>query len=281
MGLLQKLSDTGIEPPAKEQQPVPDKPVVLKKSNSVGLLKKSLLASENRGLDFFEFTGKYNLEICAILKNTNGDYRIQSCVGFDGESICLSVSSVDFWEGTITQTNKAFSFNTDSSDALPFFQFFSKKLKDRIKTIKIIKTQNSSILLICNDDIEINNTFIDDLEAVEKTETSFPENSPVSESDFKGSFVLDFSEALESFVLSNSKNDIEFSKVIINEIYYELCKNFPEPEKLNYSSNGKFTLYVTEEIPVELLYNHIKVEFSFILGNHSELLSVSECSKSL
>ena len=127
MGLLQKLSDTGIEPPAKEPQPVPDKPVVLKKSNSVGLLKKSLYASENRGLDFFEFTGKYNLEMCAILKNTDGEYRIQNCVGFDGESICLSVSTVDFWEGTINQANKGFSFNTDSSDALPFFQFFSKK----------------------------------------------------------------------------------------------------------------------------------------------------------
>ena len=82
---------------------------------------------------------------------------------------------------------------------------------------------------------------------------------------------------MESFVLSNSKNDIEFSKVIINEIYYELCRNFPEPEKIQYSSNGKFTLYVTESgIPVELLYNHIRVEFSFILANHSELLSVTE-----
>ena len=276
MGLLQKLSDTGLEPPVKEQ-PVLDKPVILKKSNSVGLLKKSLQASENRGLDFFEFTGNYNLEMCALLKNTNGEYRIKNCIGFDGESVCLSISTADFWDGTITQSNKSYSYNIDSSDALPFFQFFSNKLKERINTIQIIKTQNNSIFLICNNTLDVNSNLIADLEAVEKTETDFDSYSQNITGDFTGSFNLDFSEALESFVLSNSKNDIEFSKVIINEIYYELCRNFPEPEKIQYSSNGKFTLYVTESgIPVELLYNHIRVEFSFILANHSELLSVTE-----
>ena len=63
---------------------------------------------------------------------------------------------------------------------------------------------------------------------------------------------------------------------MLNEIYYNLCINFPEPEQLIYSPKGKFTLYVTEkDIPVELLYNHLRVECNFVLGNHSELLSVT------
>ena len=60
MGLLQKLSDSALNTPVK-QEPVENKPVVIKKSNSVGLLKKSLLAnttSDSRRLDFFEFTGQ-------------------------------------------------------------------------------------------------------------------------------------------------------------------------------------------------------------------------------
>ena len=113
MGLLQKLSDSALNTPVK-QEPVENKPVVIKKSNSVGLLKKSLLAnttSDSRRLDFFEFTGKYNLEICALLKNENGNYRITNCLGLDGESICLSVSTEDFWEGIIPDAEKLYTFN--------------------------------------------------------------------------------------------------------------------------------------------------------------------------
>ena len=143
MGLLQKLSENGLEPEKKEE-PVLDKPVVLKKSNAVGLLKKSLLASENRRLDFFEFTGKYNLEMCALLKNQNGTYSITACTGIDGESICLSTSTQDFWAGTISQPNKLiYSYDMSTSDALPFLQFFSSKLKKQIKSFNIIKTKNN------------------------------------------------------------------------------------------------------------------------------------------
>ena len=276
MGLLQKLSETGLEP-QKNEQPVVDKPVILKKSNSVGLLKKSLQASENRRLDFFEFTGKYNLQICAILKNVNGTYKIQNCIGFDGESVCLSVSTPDFWDGTITQIQNLYSYDITSSQSLPFFQFFSNELKPLIKTISIIKTQNESIFLICNNTITPDSDFFLDLEVVENTETDFTRNQkPLISNSFAHCFELNFSEALESFILSNSKNNAEFSKVILNELYYNLYINFPEPEKIEYSKNGIFTLGVSEEIPVELLYNHLRIECGFVLGKHSELISVNQ-----
>ena len=278
MGLLQKLSDSGLDTP-KEPLPVQDKPVIQKKSNSVGLLKKSLIAgdSSNRRLDFFEFTGKYDLEMCAILKNQDGNYEINNCVGFDGESVCLSVSTADFWNGTIPQNEKLYTFEAASQEALPFFQLFSKKFNDKLKTIQIIKTKNNSIFIICNNKVNANALFISDLEAVENTVTDFEEAyKPLKISSFADTFEIDFSEALESFVLSNSKNDIKFSSILLNEIYYNLCINFPEPEQLIYSPKGKFTLYVTEkDIPVELLYNHLRVECNFVLGNHSELLSVT------
>ena len=281
MGLLQKLSESGLDSP-KEESPTLDKPVIQKKSNSVGLLKKSLSAEgavdDNRRLDFFEFAGKYNLEMFAILKNKDGNYEINNCCGFDGESICLSLSTADFWDGTISKQNELYTFDAASQDALPFFQFFSKKLKEKLKTIQIIKSKNNSIFIFCNCNLTVSSSFISDLEAVENTNTDFEERNPkVNSMDFADSFKIDFSEALESFVLANSKNDIKFSTVLLNELYYNLRRNFCEPEKILYSSKGSFIVYVKEkDIPLELLYNHLRVECNYILGNHSELLSVTK-----
>ena len=281
MGLLQKLSETGLDS-TNENKPALDKPVVQKKSNSVGLFRKSLMASENRRLDFFEFTGKYNLKICAVLKNQDGSYRINSCIGFDGKSVCLSASSADFWDGTISQINKLYSFDAASSDALPFFQFFSNELKEKINSIQIIKTQNNSIFFLCNNSLNEDSNLIADLEAVENTPIAFgSKNAAANNSDFAQIFEINFSEALESFVLSNSKHDVQFSKVILNELYYNMCQNFQQPDKLDYSEDGKFILYVKNELPVELLYNHLKIECSFVLANHSELINVTECQNNL
>ncbi len=272
MGLLQKLSDSGLDTPVVEK-PLKDKPVTVKKSNSVGLLKKSLLAGDNRGLDFFEFTGKYNLDICAILKNQDNSYKIKNCIGFDGESICLSTSTADFWQGTIEYTDKLYSFDT-SDQTLPFLQFFSKTLKEKIKSIQIISTKNNSIFIFCNSSLKFSPIFIDDLYTVEKTDTDFEKAYGTPDyTKFTNSYTLDFSEALESFILADSKNDTVFTKVILDQIYYDLCRNFPAPQKLKYSDKGKFTLYNSgDKIPLELLYNHLRIIYSFVLGNHSELL---------
>lgn len=280
MGLLQKLSDSGLYL-AKEEKPALDKPLVQVKSNSVGLLKKSLNASSDYPrLDFFEFVGKYNLEIASILKCHMTGYRIQNCTGYDGQSICLSSSSQDFWQGTISRTNTLYSYNAQDSSALPFFQFFSKQLKEKIQTINIIKTVDNSIFFIFNKQLVADDAFIKDLKGVENTEVNFdkPDNNPSD--DFASKVTLDFSEALESFILSNSKNDAAYTRVILEELYYRLCKNFSSPDKLLYNPNGKFTLYLSREIPLELLYNHLKLEEHFILANHSELISITECQNS-
>ena len=271
MGLLQKLSDNGLDTP-KQETPVLDKPVANKKSNSVGLLKKSLMASENRRLDFFEFTGKYNLKICALLKSQNGTYRITDCIGLDGKSICLSTSTADFWNGTIESQDKLYTFG-NNDDARAFCQFFTPDSFSLFKTINIIRTKNNSIFFICNAELDFNSDLISDLEAVENTETSFETNNNSNLAN-SYSYKIDFAEALESFILSDSNHEAYFSKVILKELYYNLCLNFPEPSKLLYSDKGSFTLFTDENLPAELLYNHIKIESTFIIGQHAELLSV-------
>ena len=277
MGLLQKLSDSGLDN-KKEIKPAVDKNVIHTKSNSVGLLKKSLYATgDNHRLDFFEFTNKYNLEIVSLLIKQDQSYKIKNSLGFDGESICLSASTADFWDGTIKTANQLYSYKAEDSQALPYFQFFSKKLKEKINSINIIKCSNDSIIFICNKEVDFTPDFIADLNSLQANAYDFNNQKDYQKTpEAKQILTIDYSEALESFVLSNSKNELYFSKVILGELFYSLKKNFTAPDKIEYSDNYCFTLYLNNFIPIELLYNHLKIENHFILDNHSELISITQ-----
>ena len=80
MGLLQKVSAGGMTS-TKEEVSTNQIQQVQKKSNSVGLLKKSLSVSQNDKLDFFEFIQKYNISLCSLLKLHKGFYNINKSFG--------------------------------------------------------------------------------------------------------------------------------------------------------------------------------------------------------
>ena len=150
MGLLNKLSESGLV--KEEKKPaVLDKPIV-KKSNSVGLLKKSLnMTNSSNRLDFFNFIKKYNLQICAVFNSQNDVYCVEHSCGLDGESICLSVSTRDFWDG----------ISQDDQDTLPFYQFFSAKIKDKISNLNFFKADNGNIFLFQSDKEILNSIYTD------------------------------------------------------------------------------------------------------------------------
>ena len=275
MGLLQKLSNDGLVEP-KQEPPVLDKQIIQKKSNSVGLLKKSLMASQNGKLDFFEFIQKYNLSLCSLLKPQDGFYCIYKSCGFDGKSICQSYSTKDFWDGTIKDKNNLYTFKTNTTDILPFYQFFSDKLKNKIQLLYLFKFDDDSIFIFITDsDYTISQDFVYDLQNIDfekdPVQTDGSENnSTVFE------YEIDLSEALESFVLTNSKTNKTIIDAISDQIYFNLIKYFPKPSKIQKTGKGKYKLLycIPQALPVELLTAHLQNEIKFILDNHSELISV-------
>ena len=261
MGLLNKASESGLV----KEQPVPaalDKPL-LKKSNSVGLLKKSLnLADSNNRLDFFEFINKYDLQLCAVFNSQNGIFCIEQSAGLDGESICLSVSTADFWSG-INQNQ--------ISDVLPFYQFFSSRLKDSIKNLNVYKRADGRIFLYCygeNQKASLQN----DIENLKMPFAAFTSESATS------LITVDYLEAIESLVLSQTKSQEKqrLIQAVSNQLYFNLLKNFPLPSHVIYEKTGTFKLDFinAKELPLEVLSNHLRLESEFVLGNHSQLISV-------
>ena len=261
MGLLDRVSESGLvqEKPAPVAVDIPP----VKKSNSVGLLKKSLdIADSKNRLDFFEFINKYDLPLCASFSCNKDIYCIEESFGLDGESICLSISTQDFWAGINQNSVK---------DPLPFYQFFSKKLKDSIENLKVYKKSDGRIFLFSSPD-NFGSFIYSDIEKIKKSDITFNKKIP------ENLITIDYSEAIESLVISYSKsNENErLIKALSNELYYNLLKYFPQPDKLYYFDTGIFKLdfYHASDLPLDLLSNHLRYMSEFILGEHSQLMSV-------
>ena len=283
MGLLQKVSDGNIAPQKVEQPAVSEKPVQ-KKSSSVGLFKKSLIVSSSSGLDFFKFSSRYSFDFCAILGESDGIYCVEQSAGFDGISICNSISTKDFWNGIITMKNELFQFSQSQNNIQPFYQFFSPELKDKITTLNVIKYDEGKILFFSSDSKKLDvEAIINDVKAV----NTFKETSPVSQSNAgENDYYLckfDFSQAVESFINACKKKDNfeRLNTALSLQIYYNLLHNFPLPSRVVQTSQGQFKIafVLTEEIPFELIANHMRFENAFILKEHSDLITAEYTGK--
>ena len=278
MGLLDKLSKNGLDTPKQEPSiPVQDKPIIQKKSNSVGLLKKSLMASQYDKLDFFEFIQKYNFSLFSYLKLQNNFYCITKSFGFDGKSICQSYSTKDFWDGTIKEKNNLYTFEAPGTDILPFYQFFSEKLKDKIERLHIFKFDDDSIFLLITDKaFTVPQTLIYDLQHTDFDNVSKNADAPQEGSVSSFNYEINLSEAVESFVLSNSKENEMLINAISEQIFINLCLYFPKPNFVTKKALGIYTLviYSSQSLPIELFTAHLQNQIKFVLDNHSELISI-------
>lgn len=284
MGLLNKVSASGISVPEKKPVAAAVETTVQKKSNSVGLLKKSLTVSKDDGLDFFEFIDKYNFNFFALLKEEDGIYCIDHCAGFDGISICHSVSTKDFWDGILNQKNKLFEFSLKDNSLQPFYQFFSGALKDKLSNIYAFMKDDESIVLFACDNMTADKAvLVQDLTSL--TEHQYTKHHALPDLSQNNLYLyeIDFSEAIDSFILANAKPDAKdrLKAAIANQIYYNLLHNFPLPSRIVQNENAGFkaACCFTQDLPFELISNHIRFDNSYILQEHANLMTMNYCGK--
>ena len=102
----------------------------------MGLLSKANLVDLNTRLAFSDFIINNNIKFFAIFEKLNQDYLIKNSLGFDGNSIFESISTVDFWNGICKENKSIYNFNSLESTN-PLLQFFSIKIKDDIKSVSV------------------------------------------------------------------------------------------------------------------------------------------------
>lgn len=284
MGLLDRLSATSIEV-KPEPKPVADKTVIQKKSNSVGLLKKSLGVENTQNtqvvqkvpetpkdrLDFFDFIQKHSIQYAALFTPCNGIYYAQFTAGFDGASVCQSVSTKDFWDGLAADKFTPYTFNTSDNSIGPLYQFFSNTLKDKIDSLCVYRTQDDSIFVFCN------YTLYNELKGIGFVDAKFNEQLPAHTTQ---SFTVDFSEAIDSFIIANHKTEYkeQIFTAVSNTLLFRLKAAFNEEAGVSVSAPGQFKIIIdsSDTIPFELISNHLRLDCSYILNEHSQLLSVKE-----
>lgn len=211
----------------------------------MGLLSKTLSVADSiknkddstaEKLSFEDFFQKYDLCCCAIFSPFENNYVITHSVGFDAVSLISSISTKDFWNGTVKSNNwETFSSN---EELLPFFQLFSFNQKDKINKI-FIKRFNDKIFMICSTNESkfiANDKITNDLELIYfETEKVECENDDFSIALSKNQNVYKFSlnaqNAIEAIIKKNLSK-LEYESVIKDaikkEIYYFLKKSFSQ-----------------------------------------------------
>ena len=125
----------------------------------MGLLKR-IEESINQKPYFSTFCSKYGFNHAGIYILQNNNFILSKSFGLDAETIFKSVSTKDFWEGTLNykiDNDFWISFSRKEDNLEPFFQFFSKELVDSLNSIfyYIFKTSSKTcIFFIVNEEEE-------------------------------------------------------------------------------------------------------------------------------
>jgi len=250
----------------------------------MGLLEKSLKLSAQGVLSFFDFTQKYSLSYSAILTKKNNSFIITDSYGFDGDTILSSVSTQDFWDGTIAQKNKFYIFD-EPNILRPFMQLLSDNLINKIKLICIYYTDDK-ILLIMDENSRpdfANDKLIEDFNLIvnEGSKTPAILNFTKNNDDFISLFRLSAEKSVEAYINKNLKNQ-EFKDVItqsINDaIYNKLRMHFSRPDYIFRYNKCSFNLVIVSktQIPYDLIKKHLEQSLKEIISFYSESIDLSD-----
>lgn len=284
MGFLQQAAV--FEESTKEQEASNTVQNNSEKSNSVGLLKRIIRMNEKNRLDFFDYVNKYNLSQCAVFRLNNGVFQIDTCYGFDCNSILKSVSTVDFWNGLIPQKNTPLLFSKKDNSIQPLYQFFSDNLIDTIDSIVLYRSQEDVILFCSSSSIE---TLIEDKDfftqfcsldkfdfdfAFSNDDIYFNDNPAAAKAN---TYIINLYDSIKDFIENQNISEnqkLHFEQVIFYNVFYSLRKCFPKNpmEEADYAIN--LYLQARNSIPKRMLEKHLKLTLNDILGESSSKIKI-------
>jgi len=241
MGLLSRIS-AGFDTPAEESP------------------------QKDGGLSFFEFIKKHNLSHCAVFERVNTFFVFSHSYGFDGDTILQSISTSDFWEGTV-EKEKWNYFSRDENNLNTVLQFFSVNLKTKLTYVNIFPSKDRILLVAYDTKPE----YGESLDFISKDFLSLdydklPES--VENEESKLCLYTNINEAA-SDVLGNL--NIEIKEVMKNafftETYSSLKNLLEEPDSFYVSEDKKFIIsivsksHITKESLEAFFQNALKPVF--------------------
>lgn len=254
---------------------------------SDGLLLKTNAFSNGQVYNsFFEFCKKYKFAHCAILKYIENNFIISHCIGIDAKSIAASVSSRDFWEGTIGTDVIEISFGKIENSLAPFYQFFSNPMKEKICGIHFIRISRDAIFMKVDtaqyeDFFSSAETLKNELKQFVTSETVpvFPNKQYSFSNNEAQLLLLSMKIAIDDALELHEKNSA-LSVCAFNALYDELYgmteKSLQAPNAAVKKASGeiKLIIYSHDIFDEQLFRSHIARHFASILGPAAKSLVI-------
>lgn len=250
MGLLSRIS-AGFDTPA-EESPL-----------------------EQAGLSFFEFVKKYNFSHCAIFERVNTFYVFSHSYGFDGDTILQSISTSDFWEGTVEE-NKWNFFSRDENNLNTVLQFFSMNLKTSLPYVNIFYSKEKVLLTAFEGKPE----YDDKLEKISKDFLSLNfENLKTEKTASSGTGIalnINVKEAA-SYALGNLNYEIKsiMEKAYITETFCSLEKLLDNQGSIEINGENLFSVSIETKshLTKETVEAFLKNALESVYKDQSSLIS--------
>lgn len=273
MGLLSRINNSSA---AAVKTDIPVKP-----ASETGLLARAAQSSKSITYSSFqEWAKSKGFSHCGVFTLVHGMMVITQSYGLDSQTIANSVSSRDFWKGTLS-SKAVLNYSKNDNELYNFLQFFSFELKSSIYHISFLKFNNNSdfsVLMVYNTEAEKEINLSEVTASSLKYGSNFNIDSSKLNKDFQPYYL--YSITFESLV-NNAIKSIQLPEAnitnaavkCINEEIYDLIKSaFPAPNLVSLGHNGKVNLALTSKILDEsLMQYHINLLLKETLNNPSQL----------
>lgn len=300
MGLLSKITNTT----ASEKNFLQNE-----NQKTGGLLSKASAITTPKFFSFSQWAKSNNFAHCAVFSPVKNMMVITHAHGIDSETIEKSVSTIDFWEGTLflrkdNFENEIFSYTKSDKEFYNFLQFFSFEIKNSIENITFVKffklnkiKQNNNFFILMifnttkNSEIKIQESAIKNIQFENLYKTFNFENSKndfinFSKSHFYNLLSINFQEIVTDSFNQENLFDANIKKIVYNSIYEQIFdvmkKSFIAPSEVSFSeySNIKIAVAEISQIEIDLLEAHINFAIKNLLCKTNKKVKIFDCGKS-
>ncbi|MBP5402487.1 MAG: hypothetical protein J6Y36_04935 [Treponema sp.] len=249
------------------------------KKSGTGLLARAQNSTLKTFASFEDWAKNYDFDHCGLFTLVHGMYVISHAFGIDSQTIAGSVSSKDFWDGTLKDDKDIFNYTKDDQDFYNFLQFFSFDIKNEITKISFIKTTyegDNAILMVfsmherkfnlttgCLDTLRVKN--IHNQKLFTKNDFNLGKNKEAA------MFTLSISESVEESIKSVQVPEKNIYNSVLDCVYDELYSlishAFQDPDVTIFCDPGiiKIVLINRPDLDEMLLQSHINLLLTDLL----------------
>lgn len=262
----------------------------LQNTGSVGLLARASQIS-SKTLNFCEWATKNSIKRAAVFSPLNNFYYISDSINIDARTTSLSVSTADFWSGSVDFTKRNFqSFSKKEGTLGRFYQFFREDLRHDVEELLFLPYDykgNTNILMIVLKQGEtfvppsVTDHLIKELSFIDPCLPDQTEDyynnvlSEIDESYQANLFILSYKLSIEQLFEGIDISQPDIKEHIVNSmtknLFDQLSKLFALPNCIAIDSSNEFKIvFLTkEEVDDKLLLAHIKTCLADYLGEKS------------